>query len=140
MSEQHTQGLLKVSTDGSLGSIESESGLHIGQTFQTRPIRTAEDHTERKENARRLVACWNSCQGIDTADLEAGSVSIVAKMHDEAAKLVLAQRDELLAVLKRSRPFIQAWPQCRDSETPHIDGCGLLEAVDAAIASVKGGG
>jgi hypothetical protein len=67
-----------------------------------------------------------------------GNHSHYDKQNCEICKLQ-AQRDALLAVLKRARPFIQAWPQCRDSETPHIDGCGLLEAVDATIASVKGG-
>ena len=28
-------------------------------------------------NARRLVACWNACQGIDTGDLENGSVNVM---------------------------------------------------------------
>lgn len=49
---------------------------------------------------QRLAACWNACEGIDTEDLEAGSVSLIHKLHDAAAKQLLAQRDELLEALK----------------------------------------
>lgn len=49
----------------------------------------------------RMAACWNACEGIDTDDLEAGSVSIIEKLHDDAAKLVRSERDDLLEAMKR---------------------------------------
>lgn len=45
-----------------------------------------------------------------------------------------SERDELLAALIASRPFVNAWPQCRDSLTPEIAGSGLLKMIDAALA------
>lgn len=63
-------------------------------------------------NARRLVACWNACSGLDTEGLE-NMVAIgesIATMNDRAttwhlkaiaeANQLRAQRDELLAALR----------------------------------------
>ncbi len=52
------------------------------------------------QTLERTALCVAACDGIDTADLKAGSVSIIHKLHDEAAKRVLAQRDELLEALE----------------------------------------
>jgi hypothetical protein len=52
------------------------------------------------QTLERTALCVAACDGIDTADLKAGSVSIIQKLHDEAAQRVLSQRDELLAALK----------------------------------------
>jgi hypothetical protein len=43
----------------------------------------------------------------------------------------------LREALQKARPFIKAWPQCRDSKTPEIEGSGLLQAVDAALENTK---
>ena len=67
--------------------------------------------TDAMANSERMAACWNACQGIDTADLNAGSVSIIQKMHDEAAKRVLAQR-EAAAAQTALKPVSK--PLCRD--------------------------
>ena len=91
MSEKHTRGSLRYDYEpGFCGELVSETGWPIC-AFVDEPSKT---------NAERLVACWNACDGIDTADLKSGSVSIIQKLHDDAAKRVLAQRDELLAALK----------------------------------------
>ena len=101
MSEQHTQELLQIADDGSIGSIQTVTGMSIGHTFQVSAEDLRNGWPIRHANAARLVACWNACQGIDTADLLAGSVSIIQKLHDEAAKRVLSQRDELLDQLEK---------------------------------------
>lgn len=62
----------------------------------------ADDEAESIANLRRFVACWTACEGIDTDDLEAESVSIIAKLHDAAAKRVLAERDKLLEAQRAS--------------------------------------
>jgi hypothetical protein len=46
---------------------------------------------EKQANARRLVACWNACEGLETDQID-----LIADSF-EAMK---AQRDELLAALK----------------------------------------
>ena len=62
-----------------------------------------------KDNARRLVACWNACEGIDTYALElmTGDLSIsnqitaIASRKPKGKKTAYrTQRDELLAALK----------------------------------------
>jgi hypothetical protein len=40
-------------------------------------IRPSTVEWRRQSNARRLVACWNACQGLDTGDLENGSVNVM---------------------------------------------------------------
>lgn len=53
--------------------------------------------TEREANARRLVACWNACDGVLTEDVEAitGMDSFIVKFNEYKA-----QRNELLEALK----------------------------------------
>lgn len=50
---------------------------------------------QSEANARRLVACWNACEGIDTEYLE-GNDSL-----PHYARRLMAQRDELLQALKQ---------------------------------------
>ncbi|QHF00529.1 hypothetical protein LCG56_27500 (plasmid) [Pseudomonas cannabina pv. alisalensis] len=58
---------------------------------------TSRSHAEDEANARRIVACVNACQGLDTGDLEAtGLVSAVGYQLIDLAK----QRDRLLAALE----------------------------------------
>lgn len=52
------------------------------------------------QTLERTAMCVAACDGIDTEDLKAGSVSIIKKLHDDVAQRVLEQRDELLAALK----------------------------------------
>ena len=53
-----------------------------------------------KDNARRLVACWNACDGISTDELETTGGAAVGWTRT-ASKLIHAttQRDELLEAL-----------------------------------------
>ena len=85
--------------------------------------------------------------GIDTADLNAGSISIIQKMHDEAAKRVLAQRDELLAALVEINERIKDHPAYAElTMEQEIEEGGdtaefsyLSRLAKAAIAKVEGG-
>lgn len=117
------------------------------------------DAPKAEANARRIVACVNACAGMPTDVLEDKSIlKASAEILQQRDDLLFfkqtvinssplldrclsaeKQRDELLAALEKARPFINAWPQCRDNSTPHIEGSGLLSIVDDAIASVKGG-
>lgn len=128
MSAQHTQGRLWVGKyprksvrDGQMiYIIEGNIGI----------VTDYEDWGFTEESARRLAACWNACEGIDTEDLEAGTVSIIQKLHDQAAKDVLAQRDELLAALER----LIASGDVRDAAEK-----GAITQARAAIAKAEGG-
>lgn len=89
MNAQHTPGRLRLFDTYADSAIRDDKEKLVAVVL-----------AEKANSARRLVACWNACEGIDTEDLEAGSVSIIAKLHDDAANRLLAQRDELLAALK----------------------------------------
>lgn len=53
--------------------------------------------TKAKEDARRLAACWNTCEGISTENLEYNlPVKELAQQYNE----VIRQRDQLLAALE----------------------------------------
>lgn len=43
-------------------------------------VRVSPVEWRTQSNARRLVACWNACQGIDTTDLENGAVNVMEHM------------------------------------------------------------
>lgn len=94
MSAKRTPGLLKLHTKYPQDMVTPDGHYTVARTLPQPTIAVA------VANARRLVACWNACDGIDTDDLEAHSVNIIHKLHDDAAKRVLSERDELLEALK----------------------------------------
>lgn len=74
-----------------------------------------------EENARRIVACVNACAGFANPEKDIPAIETASKMHfDQAmangqrASEYEAQRDELLAAMKKIRPFIDEGevPQC----------------------------
>ena len=80
--------------------------------------------TKAEENSRRLVACWNSCEGISTENLEYGlSVKELVQQCNEA----IQQRDELLDAA------IEALEAGQDG-----DWQSARKALARSIASVKG--
>lgn len=96
MSEQHTPGTLGVTDETLIVTVEDEDGFtYVANVYRH------EISARPAANAKRLVAAWNACQGIDTKDLESGSVNIIQRLHDQAAKKVLAQRNTLLMTLDR---------------------------------------
>lgn len=85
MSEKHTPGRVKVQHPDA-----GERGWEVA--FEPGLERLCADITEA--NARRLAACWNACESIDTEYLE-GDDSL-----PHYARRLMAQRDELLAALR----------------------------------------
>lgn len=121
MSAQHTQGQLHIDVHGNIiggGKLVAFPGGADGQPQQA--------------NARRLVACWNTCEGYETEELEriAQSPAGMRAYSVETVAALTAQRDELLALLIRYRNETPLGHQ------PHM----VAHEVDAAIAKVKGGG
>lgn len=115
MSAQHTPGWL-AHRAGRIFSAERENVTiaNIARTFDG-------DYSET--NGRRLVACWNACDGIRTEALE--QRAHLLKAYDDQLAIVTAQRDELLAALK--------WVVRISDEGGYPDGKCLQEA-RAAIA------
>lgn len=94
---------------------------------------------EKANSARRLVACWNACEGIDTEDLEAGSVNIIDKLHDDAARRVMARRDELLAAMNGLLAYFESGNSVATGKAVIKTDSIEVRAAYAAIAEVKGG-
>lgn len=112
-------------------------------------------NSEMEENARRIVACVNACEGIETDELNAYRV-MSAKEYREIER----QRDELLKIAKDVIGMLENCSvesgvcHCGDDMARHSSAmsCGhapvdmgsthaahLYEKARAAIASVKGG-
>lgn len=88
----HTPGTLKViDADEYCGTyITDQFGETVADLyFMTRP-NAPHRFTNSADNARRLVACWNACEGIDTEKLEGMRLdaapalleALVAALHD----------------------------------------------------------
>jgi len=63
------------------------------------------DSANIEKIARRLVACWNACEGISTDDIESVSKNtgplLANKLAEvDALRIMATQRDELLAALQ----------------------------------------
>lgn len=165
MSEQHTPGRLVEDTRGPRADIRSESGRIVAVTYGLGFPKTAEGLEKRtkedRANRRRLAACWNACEGIDTEYLE-GDDSL-----PHYARRLMAQRDELLAASVNARDMLaterQAFVDCNaihklttnlDQERIVVYGDGIwldkddaevvgdydraLAQLDAAIAKATG--
>ena len=133
MSERHTQG--EMVFEDKRPSCNGFS-LFVGDQYVAF-IGDSDSVTDAMANSERMAACWNACQGINTADIKAGSVSIIHKLHDEAAQRVLAQRDELLAALNLLKAAdFGANVKTADDEK-HMDSVAAFAR--AAIAKVEGG-
>lgn len=132
MSEQHTPGRLVEDTRGPRADIRSESGRIVAVTYGLGFPKTAEGLEKRtkedRANRRRLAACWNACEGIDTEYLE-GDDSL-----PHYARRLMAQRDELLAALEKIAGFTLS-----QFMGPHDMALECVTVACAAIAKAKGG-
>ncbi len=95
MSEQHTQGLLTLSRLGNVtgGPVRTYAG-GPGQDQIFMVCSLDSDNGDKEANARRVVACWNACNGLHTESLERGK-----PLADQIVD-ALNQRDELIEALK----------------------------------------
>lgn len=91
MTAKHTQGLLAINPIQPNQIATADASSEIARAT----IRN--DHRETIGNARRIVACWNACDGISTENLEDNqSIKDLAANYNA----VIHQRDELLNFLK----------------------------------------
>lgn len=157
MSGQHTPGRLVVRPHGGNWSasyegygataymgIVSDTGevVALATAYSPNPFNEPEGPDE---NARRLVACWNACDGIDTYALElmTGDLSIknqitaTGKARTKPTHRAVEyrrQRDELLAALEQIERL------GREADGNLVDVRAMLgDIARAAIAKVKGG-
>lgn len=123
MSDQHTPGQLHIAGRETRGLPHT---LVAARTLLFRVYSEAYgDFDQETANARRLVACWNACQGISTMDLELDNVQFVAQLKERLA--FKAQRDELLETLLQivdgaRNPRFDAYAHARKAVAKHTGG------------------
>lgn len=126
MSTQHTQGAIRYEYDpGYCGEIISSNG-HTVATFVDEPS---------EADARRLVACWNACNGITTERLEDLGRPLMQHLigADERAGRMVKERDELLESLEAL--VNEQQPLGIDRPTYQA----ALKVIDKVATKVKGG-
>lgn len=144
MSAQHTPGRLVEDTRGPRADIRSESGRIVAVTYGLGFPKTAEGLEKRtkedRANRRRLVACWNACEGIDTEQLEI--IADAGETFTTVRDRYIAQRDELLTALSR----IAKWNEHTTEFAVDFGSNGVRDFYRGiasrairAIAKVKGG-
>lgn len=121
MSTQHTQGPLIVWPDNNRRfQVGPSTNYTVAQMMQT-PLHNQE------ANARRLVACWNACEGLSTEALERlGTLDRARVELDVIRAQAIAQRDELLNEMRQA----MRWAGHRDE---------VRRILSDAIAKVEGG-
>ena len=85
-----------------------------------------------KKNARRLVACWNACEGVSTELLEKAPL-------DTVLKETVAQRDELLDALLKVAKTLDEHERGVSGDQFTYEYKEWASAVRAAIAKAEGG-
>lgn len=126
MSGSHTQGHLHVGGNGTIIYGADGWGVANATVFhgRTQPATS-------EANARRLVACWNACDGISTADLE--TAGRLAAADEATLRNLQVQRDHLLAVVEHIQRCIGF-----GTATIHY-GSDTWSQIDSAITKTTGG-
>lgn len=119
MSEKHTQRRLHTGGDGTIIYDAQGWGVANATVYHGR-----QEPGTARENARRLVACWNLCEIVPTENIEELSAYGLFRVLAQT-ELYKMQRDELVAI-------------CQSVLDRGI-GASDLAAMRSAIAKVKGG-
>lgn len=121
----HTQGSIRVNSNKT-AIVHSDDGR----------IACPPNHSQRwawDENSRRLVACWNACDGIDTGLLEGFSPRFLANYPDKA----MAERNELAEVIAEQQVMMQGMLDAL-KELERIAPSHIGHIATAAIAKATG--
>lgn len=142
MSTQHTPG--RAVLDAGDPIVRGEDGERIATCYRLFDgDRTKTPEVTSMANSRRLAACWNYCEGLDTEGMErAVEMKRPAKVFtDESTKKeleLLAQRDALLAALKDVRSDLFMQIENRHGAKAASEYPSIIHA-KVAIANVEGG-
>ena len=88
----HTKGKLEVVTD-----CPGKCCWHIQKAGNTDAFNRITSLEMGEEDARRLVACWNTCDGIPTKFIQGGAAGML-----EHSKSLARERDELVRALRKA--------------------------------------
>lgn len=142
MSGQHTPGRL---------GVRHTRLFAVGTVMDCVATMQVSNQPNWPDDARRLAACWNACEGLDTEGLE-NLLAIgenIASMNDRAttghlkaiseANRLRSQRDELLAALREIADGDQVEMHLISKETPLTLSGQWGTIARAAIAKAEGG-
>lgn len=144
---EHTPGRIQLAKEFD-GHIMTTDGLAVADCCLDY---SSLDHDQQVSNARRLVACWNACEGVSTEALERlGTLDRARVELDVIRSQAVAQRDELLAALQGvaaiahsgglvEMPESDALIAIRRATLTYWDSSASDNQTRAAIAKVKGG-
>ena len=124
MTTKHTPGPWRI--DEYRNFVTPDGPLYLGGV--TTPRALGDGIRKGWENARRIVACVNACEGISTENLEENKPIIELA---RAYNVSLRQRDDLLRYLKEARRTLEMWKDV----APAVSLCA---DIDAAIARATG--
>lgn len=133
----NTQGKLRVGTKYATDIYADRAGHVIARTLN--PQATGEDEA----NARRLVACWNECEGIRTEDLERGHIVMTAsdlfQERENQRNELLQQNAVFLDAAKKAIRSLNELVVDDSEEAPAIQGARMRKqnAVRALGAAIK---
>lgn len=86
----------------------------------------------QRENARRLAACWNACDKIETDALELAVNTGIRELW-----LKLERHDKLLAALQAILPFIPTTSAVEGGAAMYSEAVKAADKVRAAIAATE---
>lgn len=107
------------------------AGAKPGYLAEVRDCGSGDVHA----NARRIVACVNACEGLDTYLLEnSGDIASAATAQAKYIQKIERQRDQLLEAILLAIDWIDAVP--KDAALPPMPGFDR-DYVDSIIATAK---
>ena len=135
MSSQHTPG--RINVNGTRLYADDLPGIDCIATMQV------SNQPMWDQDARRLVACWNACEGIETHALELMTgdhaikeqITATGKQKPRQTRKTIEyrrQRDELLEALKRLATYLDETASCNSDKA-------MAATARAAIAKATGG-
>ena len=129
MTAKHTPGPWRI--DEYRNFVTPDGPLYLGGV--NTPLALGEDMRKGWENARRIVACVNACEGISTQNLEDNVPFLeLARQYN----VVLRERDALRAELEAAKKNNSAWLYA-NAPGGWIDNLRVkCEALRARIAQV----
>ncbi|KIQ77878.1 hypothetical protein [Aeromonas sp. L_1B5_3] len=89
---------------------------------------------DQRENARRIAACVNACEGMSNEELEGG---ILLGVMEKRIATLEKRRDELSSLLLEAQRYVRYRLEYTECDARIV--MGLIADIDAAIAKAKGG-
>lgn len=142
MSAKHTQGPLVLDQHGAIRGgpmVRFINGSAQEQVAMT-TVTSWMEPGEHIENARRLVACWNACEGISTDAIETEGSAVMGWARAASKLLRLrSEHDELQEshqAIKEHRDELLAALRCAIKKAPELI---TVSSIRSAIENAEGG-